>query len=414
MRTLYLQSSLSINGRESLKGRRLFDRLRDLSDDCLLAHMVASKPHEKAPSDPRIAEDVVTHSLLRELNPTVICVEGGLFATDEGMWKVPRPLVEELVARGGVFVIADADVNALGKHKVHYKGAGSLTHAYVSYGSDDDLDPEYGADETSFWKGHRQIVCKPSEMVFAKWLRPIYDGIDEVLVGLPARLAAWDDLLASGNQGSTGCLRSDMWTDAHGCCPFASVSRKGNGFVVFLAGHVTSDVWLERCPANTNWLANICQFLESEALAEKARSASHLRSPHLVFLSHRSVDKTLVRDVSTSLKRSGVGVWFDEDKLIPSDSLVGEIGKGLTEMTHFALFWSEACVGAPWVERELNSAVVRLIEVHVPLLVVRLDETPVPTMIADIFRIEAAGIPSNEIGSLIAGALDRLSKRNAR
>jgi TIR domain-containing protein len=412
MRTLYLQSTLSINGRQSLKGRRLFDRLRNVSDDCLLAHAVSSNPTDDPPADPRIADDVVSHSLLREFDPTVIYVEGGLFATDEGRWRVPRLLVEDLVTQGTVLVIADADVNALREHKTHYQKAGTLIRALADYGPHDELDPEYGADETSFWKGHRQIVCKPSEMVFSKWLRPIYAGIDEILVGLPAKLAAWDDLLASGNQGTTGCLRQDAWTDPHGCCPFASASRKGNGFIVFLAGHVSSDVWLERCPANTDWLVNICQFLESEALAEKARSASHLRSPHLVFLSHRSVDKDLVREVSKSLKRNGVGVWLDEEQLIPSDSLVAGIDKGLTDMSHFALFWSEACVGASWVERELHSAVARLVNAHIPLLVVRLDETPVPTVIGDIFRIEAAGMPSIEIGISIARAVDRLVKRD--
>lgn len=95
--------------------------------------------------------------------------------------------------------------------------------------------------------------------------------------------------------------------------------------------------------------------------------------------------------IARAIKRGGVNVWLDEEQLVSSQSLSGEISRALGKMTHFVLFWSARCVGAPWVERELNSAIALLIEKAIPLVIVRLDPTPVPAVVADLFRIEALG-----------------------
>ena len=49
LRTLYLQTSLSAIGRSALKGRKLFDRLSDLSDDILLGDPVYGNQNESPP-----------------------------------------------------------------------------------------------------------------------------------------------------------------------------------------------------------------------------------------------------------------------------------------------------------------------------------------------------------------------------
>jgi hypothetical protein len=72
--------------------------------------------------------------------------------------------------------------------------------------------------------------------------------------------------------------------------------------------------------------------------------------------------------------------------------LIDEVNAGLETMTHFALFWSQQCVDAPWVKREPNAAVTMLLEKQIPLLVVRLDTTPVPAIIADLLRDRGHGL----------------------
>jgi hypothetical protein len=108
-----------------------------------------------------------------------------------------------------------------------------------------------------------------------------------------------------------------------------------------------------------------------------------------------------------------VGVWLDEEQLVPSQSLVEEIDRALGKMTHFVMFWSSTCVELPWVKKELNAAMSLLIERTIPLFVVRLDSTQVPTIIADIYRIEAINETPEQIGCQIANAVRRLEKSSS-
>jgi hypothetical protein len=273
-------------------------------------------------------------------------------------------VAEKLVTDGAVIIVADVNTNELRNYKSYYKEAGTFFKAYAKYVADDDPDPVYGADQTSFWYVPTEIICKPEKMVISEWLRPIYAGISEILVSIPVRLERWEDIVASGNAGSTRILYHDCWVDQFDWCPFASVARLGFGYTVFIAGSVSHDVWLKRCPDNVKWLTNLDQFLVEEVSHDRNRAVSHLRSPFVVFLSHRSVDKAVVEQVASEIKRGGIAIWFDKEKLVPSDSLVGEISRGLERMTHFVLFWSKACVGASWVEKELNAATAKLIERH--------------------------------------------------
>jgi hypothetical protein len=148
----------------------------------------------------------------------------------------------------------------------------------------------------------------------------------------------------------------------------------------------------------------------NEAQAELVRRRSHRRSLELLFLSHRSIDKKTVTEVANAIKRGGINVWLDSEQLVPSQSLTAEINRALGKMTAFVLFWSSHCVNAPWVERELNSAIALLIQQSIPLMVVRLDNTQVPPIIADVFRIEAVGATADDIGARIVDAVSRLRR----
>jgi hypothetical protein len=405
---------LTINGRDSLAGRQLYDRLGKLSEDCLLGHMVLPTEEASKVSDPRIGNDIIPHDLLVRFDPNLIYVEGGLFAGVEGEWRIPRPMAEKCVRDGAIMIVLDVDYNRLGNQKMHYKEATSFFQVSIDYGLHDDDEPVYGADLISNWGGgSHEIVCKPDKMIISEWLRPIYEEITEILVGCPVRLRDFisSDIVASGNRDSTGTLHHDLWVDRIDSCPFASAAKFGLGYAVFIAGSVSSDVWLERCPDNVQWLTNLGVFLLEQASRDRVRAASHLRSPFVLFLSHRSVDKTVVEQVASEIKRKGVAIWFDKERLVPSDSLVREISRGLEQMTHFVLFWSKACAGAPWVERELNAATAKLIERRLPILIVRLDSTPVPDILADLYRLEGSDMSPTEIGSAVVDAVQRLAKR---
>jgi TIR domain len=409
LRTIYLQSMLSINGRDALSGRVLFDKFKNVSDEVLLGHAIWDDEAHSKLTDSTLRRDLLSYSLVREFQPNVVYIEGGLFANPDGIWKIPQDIADEVCENGGVVIVADVEHNQLYQFKQHYRKAGKFFNVSARYGAGDDENPVYAADEKSFWKGYRQIICKPEKMILSEWLRPIYDGIPGILAGLPVPLNFPESILASCNGDTTGTLHLDVWVDYHDPSPFASVAQNGNGFAVFIAASVSGDVWLEGCPYNTVWLSRIAEFLVDQARQNKARWTSHRRSPHLLFLSHCSTDKAVVRLIASAIKANGVGIWFDEEQLVPSQSLIEEIDRALQSMTHCVLFWSKSCVGAAWVKRELQSTVSRLIEKGIPLFIVRLDETPVPTIIADIFRIEAMALAPEEVGGRIADAVVRLA-----
>jgi len=420
LRTLYLKRGWSVSGRHSLAGRQLYDQFRSISSDCLLGVIVLPDQEAANYSHPnlvpiRVTDDVIPVSRVKSLDPNLIYLERGLFADanfEKGQWRLPQTFAEELVANGAVMIIADVDYNLLlpRSHKAFYRKASHFLGASVDYGEEEKDSPIYGIDRIT---GDRSFVSKPERMRVSEWLRPIYSNISEILVENPIRLTgSWYDPLASGDRASTGILQGDVWVEERDSCVFASVANFGFGYTVFITGDVSHDDILTRCPDNVKWLTNIGKFLLEEAARERIRTLSHLKSPHVLFLSHRSVDNVLVMQIAAQIKQRGIAIWLDKEKLIPSDSLIDEINCGLEQMTHFVLFWSEACVHSGWVKKELSAATAKLIGNQLPIFVVRLDNAPVPAILSDRYSIEGSSMSSSEIGNAIVDAVERLVKRN--
>lgn len=410
IKVLYLQNSLSANGRSSLAGRNLYDNFREIAKECVLGHFVTDDEHAKKCSDPLYGTDVISYSILSKLSPNVIYLEGGLFLSDKGDWKIPRPYAEELLRDGAIFFIADIDLNELRSKKALYDNIVDFTGAHARYMKHSENDPVEIMDKESNWNGSKQIICNPEDMVVSDWLKPVYEGVDKILVGIPSRLEYFKHVLASGNRSTTQA-NGDVYGFEPDSGIFASVSPYLNGHVIFIAGNISGDSWSNACPANLTWFKNITRFLLTNVLEEKKRKSDHFRSKHKLFLSHRSLNKVLVGLVADELKRNGIGIWLDADNLIPSDSLISKISEGLDQMTHFIIFWSSDCINAKWVEKELNVGISRLIEHEIPLIIVRLDNTSVRAIISDSLRIEAAGMEPKEIAALITSTIERLEKR---
>jgi len=143
----------------------------------------------------------------------------------------------------------------------------------------------------------------------------------------------------------------------------------------------------------------LAELLVADAERNSARASSPIALPLSFLLSGRSVNKQLVVRMGEALRFFGKQVWLDAEYPAPIDSSLPQASRGLEQITHFILFWSRACLGAPWVERELPSAVSMAVERQVPMIAVRLDMAPVPKIIADLFRIEALGMSPQEIAA---------------
>lgn len=406
MRTVYLQRMLSINGRNALGGRVLLDRLRTESEDLVLAHMVDLEEHIPGMSA-AVRQDVLSETEFLRFAPTVVVLEEGLFTGEAGGWRIARELAEEFVTGGGTLVVADVSWNILQRQRSAYREASLFLGATAAYRGQEPLE---SIDNRRNWDSNKQIRCLPDRMITSDWLRPVYDGIPEILCGWPVRLDSFGDILASGNTDSTRTY-SGMHGGEPDNVPWASVRRTGAGFVVLLTAGVTHDAWLEGCPHNTTWLVNVCRFLSDAADTERRRAQATVKSPESLFLSHSSRDKEIVSATFRMLTgEHAVGSWIDTEELLPGDRLPEHLAGAVARATTFVLFWSASAARSAWVRRELDIA----FDTPTPaLVVVRLDDTAVPERLAEVVRIEAADMSALEIAGRLAETL-RLRDRRAR
>lgn len=271
LRTLYLRRAPRLLGRDSLAGRKLFDRLAELSDARLLAHAVLGDEAAAKVLNPDLNGDLVSETAVRAFAPNLIYVEDGLFLKDSE-WRVREPYAREFVRSGGVMIIADVDINDARERRDAYRAAYDFLGTGIDYGHE-DRDPVYASDTSHCWKSDRQIVVNPSRMVFDSWLSPVYENISELVVGHPLKLTGpRHHILATGNEGTTGTLIRDVWQNENDFCVFGTVHMYGDGYVAFIAGNVSADVWVERCPDNVEWLVRLGALLVEDAAAERQRN----------------------------------------------------------------------------------------------------------------------------------------------
>ena len=104
----------------------------------------------------------------------------------------------------------------------------------------------------------------------------------------------------------------------------------------------------------------------------------------LCFLSHNKADKAVTRNIGAHLTLVGMDVWFDEWELQAGDSIPGKLNSGLAAFDAFILVWSANAQRSNWVLQELSSAIMRSIRDNTAKIIpCLLDETPLPTLIAD-------------------------------
>ena len=86
-------------------------------------------------------------------------------------------------------------------------------------------------------------------------------------------------------------------------------------------------------------------------------------TPH-VFISHATEDKQrFVLSFAERLLSKGVNAWVDQWEMLPGDKLVDRVfDGGLKPSDVVIVVLSKASIQKPWVQKELNTAVVKNIE----------------------------------------------------
>lgn len=80
---------------------------------------------------------------------------------------------------------------------------------------------------------------------------------------------------------------------------------------------------------------------------------------HGIFLSHNSEDKPFVRNLKELLQEKGVQkVWVDEAEILIGDSLINKIQEGINQTEYFGIVLSKNSIQSPWVQKELEQAMM--------------------------------------------------------
>jgi hypothetical protein len=137
---------------------------------------------------------------------------------------------------------------------------------------------------------------------------------------------------------------------------FTSIASTPEGYS--LGGHValgTTAGWLLTPPTS----AEAANQLVRDSLALEKADPAHEKY-HGIFLSHTGVDKPFVRQLRADLLARGVPrVWLDEAEIDIGDSLIAKIEEGMKLSRYIAVVLSTKSIKAPWVKKELDTAMNR-------------------------------------------------------
>lgn len=82
-----------------------------------------------------------------------------------------------------------------------------------------------------------------------------------------------------------------------------------------------------------------------------------------IFLSHASQDKDeYALPLVAALRHRSVSVWVDEAQILPGQSLITTIGRGIDKARFVVLLITDTFLGRNWTEAELNTALSKEID----------------------------------------------------
>ena len=126
-----------------------------------------------------------------------------------------------------------------------------------------------------------------------------------------------------------------------------------------------------------------------------------------LFASYAGEDRARVLATVEALKRRGLDVWWDRHEMGPSDDVVAEIDSGLKSSKHFILFASTSYFAKRWTNAEYFAAVaMAMAESGRLLFIVRLDDTPLPPLLAS--RLFIVWTDAETVADQIAASLNRI------
>ncbi|GEM_PF-3984855 len=117
-----------------------------------------------------------------------------------------------------------------------------------------------------------------------------------------------------------------------------------------------------------------------------------------IFISYSSQDKEFVSQLVLDLNSADLRVWIDEKEIDAGDSIAQRISEGLSSCDLFFIVLSPSAVKSNWVQRELETAIVREIDdrdvLIIPLIIATCEIPPLlrPKRYADFRTSYSSGM----------------------
>lgn len=101
-----------------------------------------------------------------------------------------------------------------------------------------------------------------------------------------------------------------------------------------------------------------------------------------VFLSHSSLDKSVVISVAMDLNKRGISTWLDSFDILPGESIVSRINDGIKNCDYLLLFLSTNSVNSKWVQKEWETLLWDEInDDKIKIIPIKLDDVEIPKIL---------------------------------
>ncbi|MCQ2377984.1 MAG: toll/interleukin-1 receptor domain-containing protein [Victivallaceae bacterium] len=130
----------------------------------------------------------------------------------------------------------------------------------------------------------------------------------------------------------------------------------------------------------------------------------------MIFLSHNSLDKTIVREIACRLVPlfGQDNIFYDEWSIQPGDSIIGKMDEGLSKCRYFFFFVSQNSIKSKMVTLEWQAALLKMNQ-QLKFIPIRLDNCLMPTILTSILYID---LFTNGVDVAIRQMLDVIQGQN--
>lgn len=104
-----------------------------------------------------------------------------------------------------------------------------------------------------------------------------------------------------------------------------------------------------------------------------------------VFISYSNQNRIFVERLAIDLRAQGLAVWWAEWEIKVGDSILQKLSEGMLEAGYLVVVLSPASIKSPWVQLEVNSALMKQVSAQrdVTVLTLLLEDCEIPILLAE-------------------------------